>query len=339
MKLKYIALILLMAQGILFSQENEELNWSASRPDGHAPISVMGDHVHHKGEWMFSYRFMTMNMENLRSGTSSLNNDFVFQDYMVSPQQMKMNMHMLGAMYAPSDKLTLMAMVSVLSSDMDLLSEMHGSFTTGSSGFGDLKIAGLYKFFDQNRQSLHAQLQVSLPTGSIDEEGVTPASMPIEMILPYPMQIGSGTFDTEPGITYLVQNDLFSFGSQLKGLLRFDKNDNNYRLGNRYQWENWLGFKTTDWLSISARIQGVISEKIKGKNPDLMPMMVTTANTQNSGGKLISSGLGANFFIPEGSFKNIRFGIEYSLPVYQDLNGIQLEQQRSWTFGLQYSFH
>ena len=35
----------------------------AVRADGHAPIGVMGDHLHKRGEWMLSYRFMRMNME------------------------------------------------------------------------------------------------------------------------------------------------------------------------------------------------------------------------------------------------------------------------------------
>ena len=36
---------------------------SIARPDAHAPISVMGDHTHGEGEWMLSYRYMTMDME------------------------------------------------------------------------------------------------------------------------------------------------------------------------------------------------------------------------------------------------------------------------------------
>ncbi len=39
------------------------------RADGHAPIGVMGDHMHHKGEWMLSYRYMHMDMEGNRIGT------------------------------------------------------------------------------------------------------------------------------------------------------------------------------------------------------------------------------------------------------------------------------
>ena len=31
-------------------------SWSADRADGHAPLGVMGDHVHEAGEWMVSVR-------------------------------------------------------------------------------------------------------------------------------------------------------------------------------------------------------------------------------------------------------------------------------------------
>ena len=44
----------------------------AVRADGHAPIGVMGDHLHKAGEWMLSYRFMRMDMAGNRDGTSDL---------------------------------------------------------------------------------------------------------------------------------------------------------------------------------------------------------------------------------------------------------------------------
>ena len=49
-----------------------ERNWTAARPDGHAPISVMGDHMHKMGESMISYRYMTMDMKGLLKGSSDI---------------------------------------------------------------------------------------------------------------------------------------------------------------------------------------------------------------------------------------------------------------------------
>lgn len=91
-----------------------------TRPDSHAPIGVMGDHTHQQGELMLSYRFMHMNMQGNRNDTSSQSpEDIVTSEpnrfsnppmqppnLRVVPTEMTMDMHMLGAMYAPNDRIT-----------------------------------------------------------------------------------------------------------------------------------------------------------------------------------------------------------------------------------------
>ena len=109
-------------QGKSATQENpskeKPAKWTSSRADGHAPIGVMGDHVHKQGEWMFSYRYMSMDMEGNLKGTDEISNSEIHETYMVAPQNMKMKMHMLGAMFAPSDRLTLMVMTHILNNDI-----------------------------------------------------------------------------------------------------------------------------------------------------------------------------------------------------------------------------
>ena len=51
---------------------------------------------------------------------------------------MKMNMHMFGTMYAPSDQVTLMVMGNYFSNSMDLRTEMGVDFSTESGGLGIL---------------------------------------------------------------------------------------------------------------------------------------------------------------------------------------------------------
>ena len=147
--------------------------WTAGRPDGHAPLGVMGDHMHGKGEWMASYRYMTMDMEGLRSGSTDVTFDSqvgMGKTYGMAPTKMTMNMHMFGAMHAVSDKLTIMGMVNYLENDMDMKMMNGTSTSANSSGLGDLKISGLYdlKTWDHDRR-LHLNLGLSLPTGDIDE--------------------------------------------------------------------------------------------------------------------------------------------------------------------------
>ena len=322
-------------------QKQEENNWKGNRPDGHAPISIMGDHYHSKGELMFSYRTMYMNMEDVKTGVNDLNSQALLVpnggSYMVAPTSMPMNMHMLGAMYAPSDKLTLMVMVNYISMEMDHVTAMGGTFTTKSSGLGDTKISALYKISNKRKQSFHGQIGFSLPTGSINSMDVTPASGGNDVILPYPMQIGSGTVDSDLAITYLGQSQNISWGSQVKGTFRFGKNSNDYRLGNQYGLNNWFAIKASNWISLSARVQGLLVNKIQGANTALNPGMIITANTVNSGGEYVYGGLGLNFYVPKGDFKNFRFGFEFSSPIYQKVNGTQLKQKETITLGIQYS--
>ncbi|WP_394974653.1 transporter [uncultured Croceitalea sp.] len=336
---KYFLALCYMATLVVYAQDkttNEK--WMVGRPDGHAPISVMGDHMHGKGEWMFSYRYMYMNMEDLKQGSENATFDDALENYMVTPTNMPMNMQMLGAMYAPSDKITLMAMFNYLAMKMDHLTRMGGTFRTESSGFGDIQIAALYKFFNKNQQSVHGQLGFSLPTGSITESDVTPASTPNETVLPYPMQVGSGTFDTNLAITYLGQKDKVSWGSQLRSILRFGENERNFKYGNKYSLNNWFAVKTYEWLSFSARIEGLLVSEIVGEDSNLNPLMVVTADTQNSGGVFLNGGVGFNIYVPSGMLKNLRFGVELASPLYQNVNGIQLKTKETFTLGTQYSF-
>jgi hypothetical protein len=335
----YIFVVLLMATTCIFAQENQTNNqkWKGSRPDGHAPIGVMGDHVHSKGEFMFSYRFMYMNMEDLKRGNDDVEVGNALVDYMVTPYKMPMKMHMLGAMHAPTNNLTLMAMIQVVSKEMDHVARMGKLFSTETSGLGDTKISGLYKIFDKNHTLLHADLGVSIPTGSIDEKDITPMSMGNEVVVPYSMQNGSGTFDIKGGFTFLWQIGDFSGGNQLEGIFRTGENDNGYKLGNRYSLNNWFALKANDLLSFSLRFKGEHIGKIDGANPDLNPMMVITADTVNSGGNIIDGSFGVNFYVPNGDLKNLRFGAEISHPLYQDLNGVQLKLKETFTVGVQYS--
>jgi hypothetical protein len=79
----------------------------------------------------------------------------------------------------------------------------------------------------------------------------------------YGMQIGSGTWDFKPSITYTGQLDDWSWGAQLNGTKRLEnKNESGYALGDLFQTTAWGSYKLFNWLSASARgvytVQGAI---------------------------------------------------------------------------------
>jgi len=306
-----------------------------TRPDSHAPIGVMGDHLMRKGEIMLSYRYMNMDMDGNRTGTDRV--DVPLTDYMVSPTSMTMDMHMLGAMYAPSDRLTLAVMLPFTSISMDHIRNMDGlAFTTESSGIGDVKLAALYGLYARPGRDLIFNFAISAPTGSIDETDDTP--MMANAHLPYPMQLGSGTWDIIPGLTYVQLYDSWSWGAQGLYTLRTGSNDNGYTLGNKLNLSAWVAKKVAQSTSLSFRLNGLDWDNIDGSDNKLllMPSMVPTADPNLRGGTRVDALVGINFVTP--GLKSLRLAAEAGAPVYQDLDGPQLETDLVFTLGAQFTF-
>lgn len=331
-KLYPILGMLLLCSVMSTAQEN---TWSSSRPDGHAPISVMGDHYHKKGEFMLSYRYMPMWMKGNLSSSNDISNTDIFPNFMVAPQKMRMDMHMLGAMYAASDRLTIMVMGNYIKNAMDLQMMSGMTFSTESSGFGDISIGTLYKIFNKNKQSLHANVAISIPTGSIDQRDDTP--MMANAQLAYPMQLGSGTWDPQIGATYLGQADTYSWGAQSLYKFRLGDNTENYSFGNKLDITTWFAYKLSKNVSVSASANYMTISSISGADADLNPMMMPLFNSANSGRNQFDLGLGMNYYVASGTFKNLRFGAEFKLPVSQSVTGIQMKNQGMAVFGIQYA--
>ena len=323
-----------------------------------APIGVMGDHMHQKGDWMLSYRYMSMHMDGNRVGTDSISPDEIVTTFpnpsgmmpsniRVVPTEMRMDMHMVGAMYAPADWLTLMAMGNYIYKEMDHITfdtgtgtNRIGTFTTASSGIGDTKVTGLIRLYHDSTHHIHMNAGLSLPTGSIEEEDdvLAPNTMRMRMRMPYAMQLGSGTYDALPGLTYTGTKDDWSWGAQYRGDIRLeDENDEGYALGDKHMLTGWGAYEWTNWLSTSVRFSCSTQSDISGRDANISAP-VQTADPDNYGGEVIEAGFGAKFTIPKGVLKDQVFGVEMTAPLHRDLNGPQMETDWSLTFGWQKAF-
>lgn len=98
------------------------------------------------------------------------------------------------------------------------------------------KLSGLFKLYADRIHHVHLNAGVSLPTGSIDEEDevLAPTGTRPTLTLPYPMQIGSGTYDLLPGLTYTGHYERMGWGAQYAGILRLNQNDEDYTLGDQH---------------------------------------------------------------------------------------------------------
>jgi len=356
------ALYILMLAAFVFDAraQNDTVSvrscFNCCRPDAYAPAGIMTDHVHENGEFGIAYSFMNVQMQGNMSGTTSVSDNDIFKNYMMSPAKMNMQMHMLMPMYGITNKLSVMAMVSYNVNSMsmhmmpmeDMMMHMPGMnmsnynsmpTTSRSSGLGDTKIYALYNMLKNCCHRLVLGAGVSLPTGSIMAKGTTMQST--NDVLPYNMQLGTGTYNLLPGIVYVRQRGIVSFGAALNANIKPGVNARNYCWGNEYSFSPWFTYKPLSWLSFSLRAEAYSMNALYGWDDAIHVSSSNdpTANYKNYGSQQrLTSFVGMNVYAPSGIFKGMRLLIEYGMPVYQNLQGLQMPVRSGVTARLQYNF-
>lgn len=296
-------------------------------------VNVLGTHIHPAGEWMISYEYMFDNMDGNLSGTHGVSSSQILDTYNATPTDMTMQMHMVTLMYSPADELTLMGMLPYMIKSMQHVTRDGTHFSERSEGAGDVEMHALYTLFStaDRKHRLVLNAGMSLPTGSIDRsmDGAR---------LEYPMQLGSGTVDLMPSLTYLGQGELMAWGAEFDSTLRTGHNGNGYRLGNLYRLSGWNALRLTPSFSVSGRIDAQAWGDIHGRDPALDPTDEPTKNPSAQGGRRVDLLLGLNAYFPEEGFRALRVALEAGAPVYQSLNGPQLKTTWLVRVGVQWTF-
>ncbi|MEQ1848910.1 MAG: hypothetical protein ABL983_25440, partial [Nitrospira sp.] len=195
-----------------------------------------------------------------------------------------MNMHMLDLMVAPTDWLTLMLMPQFVDMTMDNYqppslidpnqAHAHGGGQHGheTGGVGDTGMYALVKLFDRPNHQLHTSLGVTAPTGDVGiklkDAGLQKLEHSDGAYIHYGMQLGSGTWDFKPSLTYTGKAEDWSWGAQVGGTLRLEgSNKSGYALGDIFESSVWGGYDLTHWLSATVRAAYTWQGGIKSQYP------------------------------------------------------------------------
>ncbi|MDZ4098808.1 MAG: hypothetical protein U1E13_08915, partial [Methylophilaceae bacterium] len=277
------------------------------------------------------------------------------------PASMTMNMHMLDLMYASTDWLTLMLMPQW--TDMAMTMDLIGSLNVGhhggggsqgihahqTGGIGDTGFYALFKLFEHPHHQVVLSLGGTAPTGAIDMKvrrnsresyGNTPEETPLQ----YDMQLGSGTWDLKPSLTYSGAISDVAWGAQATGTKRLDRNSQHYALGDMFQGSVWGGYQLTNWLSTTVRGIYTWQDQIRGEFPARVYFDGTSTTypetvehlgpyslTSNYGGRFVDLGLGVNVTVPSGTFAGNTIKFEWLQPLHTDYNGYQLDRDGALT--------
>jgi Protein of unknown function (DUF3570) len=314
---------------------------SALHKGSHAPAGVMFAHSLPKaGDFMLGYRTMYMRRDgDFREGSTETSDAELVAnacgevDCSAAADTMSHQMHMLDLMFAPTGWLSLMLMPSYVDNDMELralegaVPDVHSNHDRHSTGgVGDTRFGALIRLFDRDRHHIQLGLVTSAPTGDTSvrfrrDHGIERG------FLHYDMQLGSGTWDFLPSLSYLGSSGRFRFGGQAAGIVRMEREGpTGYALGDEIQLSGWGGIELTDWLATTLRAIYTGQGRIHGRFD--RPSTVRTPGDlpANAGGQLFDLGIGLEVSVPRGSFEGMQLAVEWLQPLAENWNGYQLER-------------
>lgn len=324
-----------------------------ARPDRPAPPAPIGTRFPEplEGERIrVGYRFNHSKSQGLLRADrdappgSVRNNSYI--PYSETPRALGVTTHTIEIAYAPHPRTTLVLQVPFLQKQLETL---EGSTAyrrqDQTEGVGDISLALVVPFIRKGRESSHVHIAFDVPSGDVrkrDGDGRR---------LPYDLQLGNGSVDFEWGWTYRGERDWLSWGGQAVGRHAIEENGLNYREGSRFEASLWGGLRLVDGLSACVRVQWQKQNNLRGADdefdrlvlndpdkPDGYPDIRSPAeNGKARGGTRFLVGPGLAYDLP-GSLRGQRLAVEFLVPVHQDLDGPQLEQDWTLTTGWLWAF-
>jgi hypothetical protein len=199
-----------------------------------------------------------------------------------------------------------------------------GQYNFHSTNFGDMKIMGRYQGFASN-DNLGVLLGFKLATGSHSETGSsTDPVVPGPVFIDRGLQPGSGTTDVIFGVYYSNAINL-NWGYFLQAAYQVPLySTDHYKPGNNLNASFILRYMGFDIIAPQLQLSFHEIQHDKGENAD----------TVSTGGALLYINPGVVVALS----KQISVYSFVQVPVYQDVNGVQLTPRYTVTAGVRYSF-
>ncbi len=327
---------------------------------GNMPLNIVGAGIPMPNEFRFKLSQMYMNMGSLRDGTENLSNSSLLGtgigepgEYMAVPTSMDMHMSMLGTAWSFTDRFALMAMFmgSVNRMPMEFSPAMKmatgkDGFTMKSSGFNDITLLSKYRLYADDDLFTTSDISLlfgaTLPTGSISEKLHNhPAEVNNGRLLPFGMQLGTGTVDPILGVAYKGSTDPLWYGANFRYTGRWYDNHRGYHKGQEVDYDLYAMVQplvnTVFHVQLNGKWLGRYNDepdagRLSGNghmagSPD-MPFMTPLFDPDHYGGTKLYFTVGIQFqpvplHIMEFSFQ---------VPIHQDLNGPQMKEDFMFRF-------
>lgn len=347
------ALLATLSAGPVFAQDAEPI--TVQSPLLHPAAGLMNEHMHEGGEAMIGLRFERSRWSGAnRSGTDDVADPaIVAAGYSSRTESMTMDMVMLDLMYGLTQNITLMVMPHYMWHRMDMVGidpdadagGGHGGHHGGhaipfgevhshsTEGFGDTLVSASYRLARRPGFGAHATLGLWVPTGSVDKTN------PDGTFVHYGMQPGGGTWDIEPSLTVTGRSGALGWGGQAAYRWKTEsENESGFAFGDKARVTGWASYQLGGSLGATARLEYVHEGQVEGHYNAGHNHAAPPDRQENYGGETVSAGFGLNWLLPVPGEQRPQVGAEFSVPLYQDVNGIQAPQDWRLSLSLSQAF-
>jgi hypothetical protein len=272
------------------------------------------------------YSWERIRYQGLATGTKDLTPDYVRDvlGYTSTLRSLEVTVHTIELAYAPHPRVTLVAELPLLKKEIERLDFATPGACNGvrcqhqADGVGDLRFAMIVPFIRKGSESSQVHVGFDAPTGAIRRQGGT------ERRLPYLAQVGNGTWDFEWGWTYKGELDWIAWGGQALGRHPIARNGLDYREGSRFTGRIWIALRLFAGIDLSLRGEWEKQNEIEGFDRSLRPSVDPAEDPELYDRSTLRLAPGLSLPIP--LLAEQRVGVEVALPVYQELDGPQLEE-------------
>lgn len=248
-----------------------------------------------------------------------------------TPRTLEVTVHTFQLAYAPHPRSTLIIEVPFVLKELETMDEFGRRTEEQTKGVGDIGFILVVPFIRKGGESSQVHVGFDIPTGSIRRGGSkTP--------LPFDSQIGNGTVDVEWGWTYRGEKDWLAWGAQVVGRHPIGRNGRKYREGSRFETSVWGAATLSAGVSASLRFGWRKQNNTRTQERDFVtdPLNDPSDDPKARGGTRLTLSPGLTLEWPR--LGNQRISVEVGIPVYQNLDGPQLEQDWSIKAGWQWGF-
>jgi hypothetical protein len=309
------ALAVLSVIAVPVTAQEVEYEWSNDRPDARGPAALLGSKILEGGQLEVQYRFHKMNYGDVSLLGETLDFLDVLDFYAAAPFGRTETAHILKASFGVTDWFTVQGTAGWLIRDREVGDETV--FTkTNSSGISDVEVAALVSVLDRNGVKAHLIGGVEIPTGSIEKVG--PDLGGTNRLLPYEMQLGTGSLAVVPGVSASIQNQKATVGAMVKARFRIMDNDRDYRYGDQFDGAMWAQYMLTENFAVTTGARVQVWGSIEGEDTGMDPSLDPGQDPYFSSGTRVDLPLGLNIRMTEGLLSGMDVAFEFVFPVHED---------------------